>query len=85
MNNRIKISFFFFSIAAFLLATKHITAAIISSNINTERVNYYEGSYDIVGWGITAWTMLSFIIGLIFFIHGIWVAYIVQNMQHNKQ
>ena len=65
--NHFKISSFFIGIAAFLYATKHITAAIISSNMNTERANYYDGAYDAVGFGITFWTIFSLIIGVVFF------------------
>lgn len=63
---------FFIVIAAFLYATKHITAAIISTNINTPDVNYYEGAYDLIGFGMTFWTLLSFLAGILILLIGIW-------------
>ncbi|WP_453991823.1 hypothetical protein [Bacillus nitroreducens] len=69
---------FFIGVSAFLYATKHITAAIISSNINRPDVNYYEGAYKIVGFGINFWIVASLLIGVVILISlfaqgtGIW-------------
>ncbi|WP_449538754.1 hypothetical protein [Ferdinandcohnia sp. Marseille-Q9671] len=56
---------FFVGVAAFLYATKHITAAIISSNINTPNVNYYEGAYQLVGFGMRFWMIAALCIGIV--------------------
>ncbi|WP_235822750.1 hypothetical protein [Cytobacillus massiliigabonensis] len=63
---------FFIAIAAFLYAAKHITAAIISAYINTPDVNYYEGAYELIGFGMTFWTLLSLLAGILFLLIGIW-------------
>ncbi|MFS0820546.1 hypothetical protein [Bacillus sp. 1P02SD] len=55
---------FFIAVSAFLYATKHITAAIISSNINRPDVNYYEGAYKLVGFGINFWIIISLLVGV---------------------
>ncbi|MEH7235093.1 hypothetical protein [Bacillus sp. JJ1562] len=56
---------FFIAVSAFLYATKHITAAIVSSNINRPEVNYYEGAYKIVGFGINFWIFSSLLVGIV--------------------
>jgi hypothetical protein len=63
---------FFIAIAAFLYATKHITAALMSAYINTPDVNYYEGSYELIGFGMTFWILLSLLAGILFLLIGIW-------------
>ncbi|MEH7382656.1 hypothetical protein V7138_19490 [Bacillus sp. JJ1533] len=55
---------FFIAVSAFLYSTKHITAAIISSNINRPDVNYYEGAFKIVGFGINFWIIASLLVGI---------------------
>lgn len=62
---------FFISIAAFLYAVKHITAAIMTSSINSPDVNYYGGGYQSIGGGITFWMVMSLIVGIVFFVTGI--------------
>ncbi|MFT4415948.1 hypothetical protein ACLM5H_18975 [Fredinandcohnia humi] len=57
---------FFIAVATFLYATKHITAAIISMNINRPEVNYYEGAFDLVGFGINFWIIASLLAGVLF-------------------
>lgn len=64
-NIQVFVGCFFLAISAFLYATKHITAAIISSNINSPSVNYYEGALDLVGAGITFWTITSLVAGIV--------------------
>ncbi|WP_010677903.1 hypothetical protein [Bacillus timonensis] len=59
---------FFIAVSAFLYATKHITAAIVSSNINRPDVNYYEGAYKIVGFGINFWIIASLMVGIVLLI-----------------
>lgn len=59
---------FLIAVSAFLYATKHITAAIISSNMNRADVNYYEGAYQIVGFGINFWTIASLLVGIVILI-----------------
>ncbi|RFB13346.1 hypothetical protein DZB84_17090 [Bacillus sp. HNG] len=59
---------FFIAVSAFLYATKHITAAIISSNINRPDVNYYEGAYKLVGFGINFWIFISLLVGVVMII-----------------
>lgn len=56
---------FFIGVAAFLYATKHITAAIISSNMNRPDVNYYEGAYNVVGFGMQFWIVTALILGIV--------------------
>ncbi|MED3572837.1 hypothetical protein [Cytobacillus praedii] len=63
---------FFIAIAAFLYAAKHITAALMSAYINTPDVTYYEGAYDLIGFGMTFWIMLSLFAGLLFLFIGLW-------------
>lgn len=84
MDKLFKISFFFIGVSAFLYATKHITAAIMSSNMNNVQANYYEGAYDIVGLGITFWTGISLLTGLGFFITAISKSYLIP-MKNRKQ
>ena len=74
---------FFITISTFLYATKHITAAIMSSNINNTKANYYEGSYELVGFGMSFWIGISLIIGIIFLIGGLWS--VIKGTVHNKQ
>ncbi|WP_077620514.1 hypothetical protein [Bacillus sinesaloumensis] len=65
MNNlKAFVGCFFIAVSAFLYATKHITAAIMSSNINSPDVNYYEGAYKIVGFGINFWIFAALFIGI---------------------
>ncbi|MEH7223268.1 hypothetical protein V7112_05575 [Bacillus sp. JJ1566] len=59
---------FFIAVSAFLYATKHITAAIISSNINRPEVNYYEGAFQLVRFGINFWITASLLVGIAIFI-----------------
>ncbi|MEH7388197.1 hypothetical protein V7147_22790 [Bacillus sp. JJ1521] len=68
--NQIKalVGCFFIAVSAFLYATKHVTAAIISSNINRPDVNYYEGAYKIVGFGINFWIIASLLVGVVLLI-----------------
>lgn len=70
MNEKTKIGCFFLAVAAFLYASKHITAALIVLNINSAQVNYFEGGYNYIKTGITFWTTTSFLLGAIFFIAG---------------
>ncbi|MCC3358538.1 hypothetical protein [Bacillus sp. REN16] len=56
---------FFIAVSAFLYATKHITAAIVSSNMNRPDVNYYEGAFKIVGFGINFWIIASLLVGAV--------------------
>lgn len=66
---------FFVAIAAFLYATKHITAAIMTSQVNSAEVNYFQGGYDSIGFGSTFWMVLSLVVGLLFLIIGIGPAF----------
>lgn len=63
---------FFIAIAAFLYATKHITAAIMTSQINQPDVNYFGGGYNSIGFGITFWTVISLLIGIVFLVIDFW-------------
>ena len=63
---------FFIAIAAFLYAAKHITAAIMTAEINSPEVNYFQGGYETIGFGMTFWMILSLIIGIVGVISGIW-------------
>jgi hypothetical protein len=63
---------FFIAIAAFLYATKHITAAIISVNVNTPNANYYEGAYKIIGFGMSFWIFAALLTGIIFLLISLW-------------
>ncbi|WP_338379250.1 hypothetical protein [Enterococcus faecium] len=63
---------FFICISAFLYAAKHLTAAIMTAYINSPDVNYFGGGYQTVGFGITFWIAISFIVGLFFLIGGIY-------------
>lgn len=65
---------FFIAISAFLYASKHIVAALISTNINTPEINYYEGSLELIGFGMTLWPLLSLLIGIIVILIGVWPA-----------
>lgn len=85
MDQKVKIGLTLLSISAFLYATKHITAAIMITNMNNERVNYFDGGYEAVGWGITIWTTLSCITGLLFFLIGIWSTYLLPLLQNYNQ
>lgn len=71
MNTNTKLGCFFLGLAAFLYSTKHLTAAIMVTNINTHNANYFDGGYDAVKTGITLWIGLSFLVGLTFFVSGI--------------
>ncbi|MBY0121141.1 hypothetical protein [Bacillus sp. S/N-304-OC-R1] len=62
---------FFIGIAAFLYASKHMTAAIMSSYINTPQVTYFKGAHKLIGFGMTFWIAASFLAGIIFFVVGI--------------
>ena len=73
---------FFISIAAFLYAVKHITAAIMTAYINTPDVNFFDGGYQSIGFGITFWIFASFLLGMILLIRGMWPAF--QNMIPHK-
>lgn len=59
---------FFIAVSAFLYATKHVTAAIISSNMNRPDVNYYEGAFKVVGFGINFWIIASLLVGVVLLI-----------------
>ncbi|WP_102347821.1 hypothetical protein [Bacillus sp. Marseille-P3661] len=85
MNSKIKIGCFFLGLAAFLYSTRHITAALLVTNMNNERANYFEGGYDAIGWGFTFWTFLACLTGLIFFLSGVWKAYIFPRKQKSDQ
>lgn len=61
-----KIGCFFIAIAAFLYAVKHLTAVIMTSSINSPEVNYFGGGYISIETGITFWTILSLLLGIIF-------------------
>ncbi|MEH7391637.1 hypothetical protein V7149_16550 [Bacillus sp. JJ1503] len=63
---------FFIAISAFLYASKHITAAIMSSYINTPKVTYFEGAHQLIGFGMKFWIFISLFAGVIFFLVGIW-------------
>lgn len=63
---------FFIAIAAFLYVAKHITAALMSAYINTPEVTYYEGAHELIGFGMTFWTLLSLLAGILFLFIGIW-------------
>jgi len=73
---------FFIAIAAFLYASKHITAAIMSSYINTPEVTYFEGAHQLIGFGMKFWIFASFLAGVVFFLAGIWPC--VQRLNHAK-
>lgn len=62
---------FFIAIAAFLYAVKHITAAIMTAQINSPNVSYYGGGYQSIGGGITFWMVMSLMVGIVFFVIGI--------------
>lgn len=68
----IAVGCFFITIATFLYATRHITAAIISSNMNNTKANYYEGAYALVGFGMSFWIWSSLLIGVGLLIGGFW-------------
>ncbi|WP_417897958.1 hypothetical protein ABN702_17030 [Bacillus haimaensis] len=57
---------FFIMIAAFLYAAKHITTAIMISNINSAKTNYFDGVYESISTGITYWTGGAMFLGLVF-------------------
>ncbi|MGD6830807.1 hypothetical protein ACQCT5_01500 [Sutcliffiella halmapala] len=57
---------FFIMIAAFLYVPKHITAAIMISNINSAKTNYFDGGYESISTGITYWTGGALFIGGVF-------------------
>lgn len=59
---------FFIMIASFLYAAKHITAAIMISNINSVKTNYFDGGYESISTGITYWTGGALFLGLVFLI-----------------
>jgi hypothetical protein len=59
---------FFIMIASFLYAAKHITAAIMISNINSTKTNYFDGGYESISTGITYWAGGSLLLGLVFLI-----------------
>ncbi|MFO1443191.1 hypothetical protein KDN24_08180 [Bacillus sp. Bva_UNVM-123] len=63
---------FFIAISAFLYATKHITAAIISANMNNTKANYYEGAYELVGFGMSFWIIAALLTGVSLLFVGIW-------------
>ncbi|KAB2336698.1 hypothetical protein F7731_10090 [Cytobacillus depressus] len=63
---------FFIAISAFLYAFKKLTAAIMSSYINTSEVTYYEGAHKLIGFGMTFWIFTSFLAGIIFLLIGMW-------------
>ncbi len=67
----IAVGCFFIAIAAFLYATRHITAAIISSYMNNTQANYYEGAYALVGFGMPFWIIVALLSGVTFLIGGI--------------
>lgn len=73
---------FFFAISAFLYASKHITAAIMTSYINTPEVTYFEGAHPIIGFGMVFWIAASFLAGMVFFLVGLWPC--VQKQVHTK-
>ena len=79
----IAVGCFFITIATILYATRHITAAIISSNMNNTKANYYEGAYALVGFGMPFWIWSSLLIGVGLIIGGLWsiVKEAVQGMQ----
>ena len=62
---------FFIAIAAFLYVSKHLTAALMTAYINTPDVTYYEGAYDLIGFGMTFWTLLSLFVGILCLFIGI--------------
>lgn len=66
----ISLGCFFTAIAAFLYATKHITAAIMSAHINSPDVTYFTGAYELIGFGITFWTVFSLLLGMILLVVG---------------
>lgn len=70
MNEKTKIGCFFLAVAAFLYSSKHLTAAIMVSNMNSTQANYFDGGYKAIGTGITIWSTLSLLIGASFFISG---------------
>jgi len=57
---------FFIMIASFLYAAKHITAAIMISNINSVKTNYFDGGYESISTGITYWTGGALFLGVVF-------------------
>ncbi|OHR71541.1 hypothetical protein HMPREF3291_24275 [Bacillus sp. HMSC76G11] len=72
MNNSSKIGLFFIAVAAFLYAAKHLTAAVMISNINSVNTNYFGGGYDSIETGITIWTAAALIAGVICLALGQW-------------
>ncbi|WNS75149.1 hypothetical protein RRV45_20080 [Bacillus sp. DTU_2020_1000418_1_SI_GHA_SEK_038] len=76
---------FFIAIAAFLYASKHITAAIMSSYINTPEVTYFEGAHQLIGFGMNFWIFASFLAGVCFFLVGIWPSVQRLNQTRNSK
>ncbi|AST90255.1 hypothetical protein ACWE42_19065 [Sutcliffiella cohnii] len=63
---------FFIFISAFLFGVKHITAAITISYVNSVQTNYFAGGYESIETGITFWTILSLLFGLLLLVYSLW-------------
>lgn len=63
---------FFVSISAFLYAAKHLTAAIMTANMNNTQANYFDGGYQAMNTGIGFWIVSTLLLGMVLLFIGVW-------------